>query len=95
MKKSKVIKEILLLIVAIFYLSPIYIMLVNSFKNRQELYENVLALPKDFSFQYYIAAIEKNEFFKCLWKFTIYYCRFCYFYRHFIVDDCMDVGKNE
>ncbi|MCM3476852.1 carbohydrate ABC transporter permease [Caldibacillus thermoamylovorans] len=62
MKKSKVIKEILLLIVAIFYLSPIYIMLVNSFKNRQELYENVLALPKDFSFQYYIAAIEKMNF---------------------------------
>jgi raffinose/stachyose/melibiose transport system permease protein len=62
MKKSKVIKEILLLIVAIFYLSPIYIMLVNSFKNRQELYENVLAFPKDFSFQYYIAAIEKMNF---------------------------------
>ncbi|MEL4028372.1 carbohydrate ABC transporter permease [Caldifermentibacillus hisashii] len=62
MKKSKVIKEILLLIVAIFYLSPIYIMLVNSFKNRQELYENVLALPKDFSFQYYIEAIEKMNF---------------------------------
>lgn len=37
-------------------------MLVNSFKNRQELYENVLALPKDFSFQYYIAAIEKMNF---------------------------------
>lgn len=62
MKKSKVIKEILLLIVAIFYLSPIYIMLVNSFKNRQELYENVLAFPKEFSFQYYIAAIEKMNF---------------------------------
>jgi len=62
MKKTKVIKETLLLIVAIFYLSPIYIMLVNSFKNRQELYENVLAFPKDFSFQYYIAAIEKMNF---------------------------------
>ena len=67
MKKSyKIIKELLLLIAALFFLSPIYIIIVNSFKNRQELYENVLALPKEFSLQYYIEAMEKMNFLNAL-----------------------------
>lgn len=67
MKKfNKVIKELLLLIAALFFLSPIYIIIVNSFKNRQELYENVLALPSEFSFQYYIEAMEKMNFLNAL-----------------------------
>lgn len=67
MKKSyKIIKELLLLIAALFFLSPIYIIIVNSFKDRQELYENVLALPKEFSFQYYVEAMEKMNFLSAL-----------------------------
>ncbi|MFD2044213.1 carbohydrate ABC transporter permease [Ornithinibacillus salinisoli] len=65
-KFSKVIREILLLLAAIFFLSPVYIMVVNSFKNRQELYENVLALPEQFGFQYYIDAMEKMNFMTAL-----------------------------
>lgn len=67
MKMSyKIIKELLLLIAALFFLSPIYIIIVNSFKDRQELYENVLALPKEFSFQYYVEAMEKMNFLSAL-----------------------------
>lgn len=67
MKKFyKIIKEFLLLIAALFFLSPIYIIIVNSFKDRQELYENVLALPEEFSFQYYIEAMEKMNFLNAL-----------------------------
>ncbi|MEK3981349.1 carbohydrate ABC transporter permease [Psychrobacillus sp. FSL K6-2836] len=67
MKKFyKILKELLLLIAALFFLSPIYIIIVNSFKDRQELYENVLALPKEFSFQYYIEAMEKMNFLNAL-----------------------------
>ncbi len=65
-KFYKFIKELLLLITALFFLSPIYIIIVNSFKNRQELYENVLALPNEFSFQYYIEAMEKMNFLNAL-----------------------------
>lgn len=65
-KVNKFIKELLLLIAALFFLSPIYIIIVNSFKNRQELYENVLALPEEFSFQYYIEAMEKMNFLNAL-----------------------------
>ena len=49
-KLNKIIKEVLLLLVALFFLSPIYIIIVNSFKDRQELYENVLALPENLVF---------------------------------------------
>ncbi|WP_277585139.1 carbohydrate ABC transporter permease [Psychrobacillus antarcticus] len=67
MKKFyKILKEFLLLIAALFFLSPVYIIIVNSFKDRQELYENVLALPKEFSFQYYIEAMDKMNFMTAL-----------------------------
>ena len=59
-------KEVLLLLIALFFLSPIYIIIVNSFKDRQELYENALALPEKFSFQYYVEAMEKMNFLSAL-----------------------------
>lgn len=66
MKSTKPIREILLVLVALLFLSPVYIMIVNSFKNRQELFENVLALPEEFSFQYFMKAMEKMNFMTAL-----------------------------
>ena len=63
---SKYTKEVLLFLAALFFLSPIYIIIVNSFKNRQELYDNALALPEKFSFQYYVEAMEKMNFLSAL-----------------------------
>jgi raffinose/stachyose/melibiose transport system permease protein len=40
--------------------------LVNSFKNRAELYENILAFPKTFSFQYYDNAMNRMNFLSAL-----------------------------
>ena len=57
-----ILKAILLIAIAIFFLSPIYIIFVNSFKDRQELYDNPLTLPENFSFQYYLEAMEKMNF---------------------------------
>lgn len=63
MKRTrKVINEVLLVLMALAFLSPVYIMIVNSFKTRSELYENVLALPDEFSFQFYVEAIKKMNF---------------------------------
>lgn len=59
---SKWSKEILLTLVALLFLSPIYIIFVNSFKTRQELYESALALPEQFSFKYYTEAMEQMNF---------------------------------
>ncbi|MUK89422.1 ABC transporter permease subunit [Ornithinibacillus sp. L9] len=66
MNISKIIKELLLLLFSLVFLSPVYIMVVNSFKNRQELYENVMALPEQFSLQYYIDAMDKMNFLTAL-----------------------------
>ncbi|MFD1737392.1 carbohydrate ABC transporter permease [Bacillus salitolerans] len=55
-------KEAALFIGAILFLSPVYIMFVNSFKTREEMYKNVLALPEELTFEYYIGAIEKMKF---------------------------------
>jgi raffinose/stachyose/melibiose transport system permease protein len=48
------------------YLFPIYIVLVNSFKNRAELYEDILAPPSSLSLQYYVNAMERMNFLKAL-----------------------------
>lgn len=61
-KTGKLLAELLLVCAALIFLSPIYIMLVNSFKTRAELYKNALALPSSFSFQYYQQAMEKMNF---------------------------------
>ncbi|WP_342510135.1 carbohydrate ABC transporter permease [Sporosarcina sp. FSL K6-2383] len=63
---SKYSKEVLLFLAALFFLSPIYIIIVNSFKSRQELYDNALALPEKFSFQFYAEAMEKMGFLSAL-----------------------------
>lgn len=59
---TKLFKEVSLLLGALLFLSPVYIMFVNSFKSRGEMYENVLALPESFSLQYYLEAMEKMRF---------------------------------
>lgn len=61
-KTGNIITSILIVILALVFLSPIYIMIVNSFKTRSELYENSLALPSSFSFEYYVSAWNKMNF---------------------------------
>ncbi|MDR0638451.1 MAG: carbohydrate ABC transporter permease [Spirochaetaceae bacterium] len=58
----------LLFLFCLLYLFPAYIVLVNSFKNRAELYENVLAFPKTFSFQYYANAMRRMNFLQALFN---------------------------
>jgi raffinose/stachyose/melibiose transport system permease protein len=66
MKKVKI-KSLFLngltIVLCLLYLFPIYLILVNSFKSRAEMYENMLAAPSRFSFKYYISALEKMNFF--------------------------------
>ena len=64
MKKGKsVVANVLVILMSILWLFPVYIVFVNSFKNRAELYENMLAWPKSFSFEYYEKAMKKMKFF--------------------------------
>ena len=61
-KTRKAISSVLLVIVSLVWLSPIYIILTNSFKSRAEMYANPIALPKSFSLGYYIDAMQRLDF---------------------------------
>lgn len=63
MKKTRSIAaNIIVILMAVIWLFPVYIVIVNSFKNRSELYESMLALPKSWSFEYYVNAMKKMDF---------------------------------
>jgi raffinose/stachyose/melibiose transport system permease protein len=67
MKKGwKIALNAALLVFCLLYLFPIYIILVNSFKNRAELYESVLSLPSKWGFEHYLTALEKMDFLNAL-----------------------------
>jgi raffinose/stachyose/melibiose transport system permease protein len=59
---GKVFLNTLVILLCAIYLSPAYIILANSFKNRAELYENILAPPSSLSFQYYANAMNRMNF---------------------------------
>ena len=65
MKNNMVKKGIISGIVVVFcciWLFPVYLIVVNAFKSRAELYENILALPQKLSFEYFEGALEKMDF---------------------------------
>ncbi len=59
---KKIIPNALLMLFCLLYLLPFYMILTNSFKNRAEMYEDMMALPKNFSLQYYESALSKMNF---------------------------------
>ncbi len=63
---KKIIWNTFTIVVCLLYLFPIYIIVVNSFKNRAELYENILAFPKSISFEFYEQAMSKMQFINSL-----------------------------
>lgn len=64
----KVISVILSVLLGLLFLSPFYIVIINSFKTRQELFANTLALPKTFSFSNYSRAFEQLNFFQTIFN---------------------------
>jgi raffinose/stachyose/melibiose transport system permease protein len=63
---KKIIVNSAALALCLLYLFPAYIIVVNSFKNRVELYENILALPGTVGFEYYANAMERMNFLAAL-----------------------------
>jgi len=56
---------------AIITLFPMYIMVVNSFKGRAEIFTDTMGLPKSLDFSYYLKAMEKMHFTKALFNSLI------------------------
>ena len=65
-KLSKWALDILGIVLALICLSPFYIIIVNSFKTKGELFESTLSLPENFSFDNYIRSWEQLDFIKVL-----------------------------
>lgn len=67
MKREKKSLNILLILgwlAAILTLFPIYIMVINSFKGRAQIFTDTIGLPESLNFTYYASAIQKMNFLK-------------------------------
>ena len=68
MKSKRVIKRLSIMAVgfalALLFVSPVFILVNSSFKSLQDIYINVLALPKQLSFQNYIKAFKEMDYVK-------------------------------
>ena len=71
-KLSKIALDILGIILALICLSPFYIIIVNSFKTKGELFESTLALPEKFNLDNYTRAWEQLDYIKVLGKTLAY-----------------------
>lgn len=68
MKSKRVIKRLSIMAVgfalALLFVSPVFILVNSSFKSLQDIYINVLALPKQLSFQNYTKAFKEMDYVK-------------------------------
>lgn len=66
MKKSNVIPKLISAIISIFlgllFISPFYIIIINSFKTKKELFNSTLALPSKFMLDNYKEAFQRLDF---------------------------------
>ena len=59
---TKAIMEVLGVLLALVYLFPFYIIIVNSFKSKAELFENILGLPNSLNPVNYVEAFQRIHF---------------------------------
>ncbi|MEJ8553875.1 carbohydrate ABC transporter permease [Tepidibacter sp. Z1-5] len=62
MKTKKLLLGIIGAIVGLIYLSPFYIIIVNAFKTKKELFQNTLGLPESLNFENFIEAFNRLDF---------------------------------
>lgn len=63
-RTTSVATHMLLIILSIFCLFPFYVVVTNSFKSYQEIFENIFGLPRAFTLDNYISAAEFLDFAK-------------------------------
>ena len=63
--------ELIGIILALIWLSPFYIMIVNSFKTKREMFTDVLSLPEALNFDNYVEAFEQLDFLKTLFNSVV------------------------
>lgn len=61
-KRKYLFLEIFGLLLGLIWVSPFYLMLVNSFKAPRDIFANVLDLPNQFNFDNYVTAFDDLNF---------------------------------
>ncbi len=64
--KAAIIFIVLGFVAAALTLFPMYIMVINSFKGRAQIFTDTMGLPQSLDFSFYISAIEKMKFLKAI-----------------------------
>lgn len=67
-KKSNIKLEILGVILGLLWLAPFYLMFVNSFKSKKEIFMDTTSFPEKWSFDNYIQAFEELDFMRTLFN---------------------------
>lgn len=65
-KAWRAVASIFVILLGLAFLFPFYIMVVNSFKNRAELYQSPIALPGEMRFDNYLEAADSMSFGRAL-----------------------------
>ncbi|WP_313892133.1 carbohydrate ABC transporter permease [Psychrobacillus sp.] len=63
-KKYLIPLEILGVLLALLWLAPFYLMIVNSLKTKREIFEDTLKLPSSVTFDNYVQAFSELDFFR-------------------------------
>lgn len=65
-KRTYLFWEIIGILLGLLWLSPFYLMIVNSFKTPRGIFTNVLALPEELNWDNYVQAFEELRFIRSL-----------------------------
>lgn len=61
-KRKLYLLELLGVVLALVWLSPFYLMVVNSFKTKREIFTDTVALPDEFTWDNYVQAFQELDF---------------------------------
>lgn len=67
-KRKLSILEVFGLLLALLWVSPFYLMIVNAFKSKKEIFSGVLGLPKEFTADNFVKAFIDLDFLKSLFN---------------------------
>jgi raffinose/stachyose/melibiose transport system permease protein len=70
-KMSRYLLELLGLVLAVLWLSPFYLMIVNAFKTKREIFTDVLGMPEEFTSENFVEAFDHLDFISSLFNSLI------------------------
>ncbi len=70
-KRNHYLIEFFGLILALLWLSPFYLMIVNAFKTKKEIFTGVLGFPKEFTTENFVQAFVDLDFMRSLFNSTV------------------------